>query len=437
MEDASGGSTVSLMWQLVFLAILLVLSGIFSGSETALLSVGKLKLLPKSKEKSGENGKNQIHTVNRLLTATLIMNNFVNLLISSVATLVFLSVFRGWDEQVVAILGTFLITLLVLVFGEITPKIYAREYPERVFDRTSPLLRGSATILAPVVKALMAMSNLVVKIFGGEAMKETPFVTTEDIVSVIDAGKEEGMIDYQESLIVKRTLKMGETDVKEIMTPRVDVVAIEENFSLKQLTELVDEEGYSRIPVYREEIDNIVGVCYTKDVVGFIENNDIDSLATVKVRELMREPLYVPETMKVTTLLKIFKEKKVHIAIVVDEFGGTAGIVTLEDILEEILGEIMDEYDKDEVIGIRKTGENTYVIDAAVPINDIERELNLEFPETEHETLGGYLLELFQRIPSVGEEIEMEDYRFRIIAAMKNKIERVLMTIKRRDHFDK
>ena len=437
MEDASGGSTVSLMWQLVFLAILLVLSGIFSGSETALLSVGKLKLLSKSKEKSGENGKSQVHTVNRLLTATLIMNNFVNLLISSVATLVFLSVFRGWDEQVVAILGTFLITLLVLVFGEITPKIYAREYPERVFDRTSPLLRGSATILAPVVKALMAMSNLVVKIFGGEAMKETPFVTTEDIVSVIDAGKEEGMIDYQESLIVKRTLEMGETDVKEIMTPRVDVVAIEENFSLKQLTELVDEEGYSRIPVYREEIDNIVGVCYTKDVVGFIENNDIDSLATVKVRELMREPLYVPETMKVTTLLKIFKEKKVHIAIVVDEFGGTAGIVTLEDILEEILGEIMDEYDKDEVIGIRKTGENTYVIDAAVPINDIERELNLEFPETEHETLGGYLLELFQRIPSVGEEIEMEDYRFRIIAAMKNKIERVLMTIKRRDHFDK
>ena len=437
MEDASGGSTVSLIWQLLFLAILLVLSGIFSGSETALLSVGKLKLLSKSKEKSGENGKNRVHTVNRLLTATLIMNNFVNLLISSVATLVFLRAFQGWDEQVVAILGTLLVTLLVLVFGEITPKIYAREYPERVFDRTSPLLRGSATILAPAVKALMAMSNLVVKIFGGEAMKETPFVTTEDIVSAIDVGKEEGMIDYQESLIVKRTLEMGETDVKEIMTPRVDVVAIEENSSLKQLTKLVDEEGYSRIPVYREEIDNIIGVCYTKDVVGFIENNDVDSLTTVKVRELMREPLYVPETMKVTTLLKIFKEKKVHIAIVVDEFGGTAGIVTLEDILEEILGEIMDEYDKDEVIGIRKTGENTYVIDAAVPINDIERELNLEFPETEHETLGGYLLELFQRIPSVGEEIEMGDYRFRIIAAMKNKIERVLMTIKRGDHFDK
>lgn len=437
MEDASGGSTVSLIWQLLFLAILLVLSGIFSGSETALLSIGKLKLLSKSKEKSGENGKNQVHTVNRLLTATLIMNNFVNLLISSVATLVFLRVFQGWDEQVVAILGTFLITLLVLVFGEITPKIYAREYPERVFDRTSPFLRGSATILAPAVKALMAMSNLVVKIFGGQAMKETPFVTTEDIVSAIDVGKEEGMIDYQESLIVKRTLEMGETDVKEIMTPRVDVVAIEENSSLKQLTKLVDEEGYSRIPVYREEIDNIIGVCYTKDVVGFIENNDVDSLTTVKVRELMREPLYVPETMKVTTLLKIFKEKKVHIAIVVDEFGGTAGIATLEDILEEILGEIMDEYDKDEVIGIRKTGENAYVIDAAVPINDIERELNLVFPETEHETLGGYLLELFQRIPSVGEEIEMGDYRFRIIAAMKNKIERVLMTIKRGDHFDK
>jgi len=437
VEDASGGSTVSLIWQLLFLAILLVLSGIFSGSETALLSVGKLKLLSKSKEKSGENGKSQVHTVNRLLTATLIMNNFVNLLISSVATLVFLRVFQGWDEQVVAILGTLLVTLLVLVFGEITPKIYAREYPERVFDRTSPLLRGSATILAPAVKALMAMSNLVVKIFGGEAMKETPFVTTEDIVSAIDVGKEEGMIDYQESLIVKRTLEMGETDVKEIMTPRVDVVAIEENSSLKQLTKLVDEEGYSRIPVYREEIDNIIGVCYTKDVVGFIENNDVDSLTAVKVRELMREPLYVPETMKVTTLLKIFKEKKVHIAIVVDEFGGTAGIVTLEDILEEILGEIMDEYDEDEVIGIRKTGENTYVIDAAVPINDIERELNLVFPETEHETLGGYLLELFQRIPSVGEEIEMGDYRFRIIAAMKNKIERVLMTIKRGDHFDK
>lgn len=264
-------------------------------------------------------------------------------------------------------------------------------------------------------------------------MEDAPFITSEDIINAVNVGTEGGTIGKQEGMIVEQTFKMSETDIKEIMTPRVDVVAINENATVEEFFKLVNEEGYSRIPVFREDIDDIVGICYVKDAVALVEQLGWDVARNKKVSEIMREPIFVPDTMKVSTLLKIFKEKKMHMAIVVDEFGGTAGIVTLEDILEELVGEIMDEYDYDETSNIRKVSENSYMVKGTTPLNDIERELDVEFPPTEHETLAGYLLEQFQRIPSVGEELDVNGFHFKIVAATKSKIDRVLMTIKRRE----
>ncbi|MEJ5228907.1 MAG: hemolysin family protein [Pseudothermotoga sp.] len=422
MDDPA--SSLSVFFYFLSIVVLIFLSAIFSASETALTSVSRFKLLKKDE-------KEKIHRVNKLLTATLVMNNFVNLLISSIATLLLVRLFRNVSNGVIALLGTVCTTVVVLLFGEITPKIYAREYSEKVYGMTEKILAFFEKLLSPVIKLLLFLSNKIVRIFGGEAMEDAPFITSEDIIEAVNIGKEDGTIDHQEGMIVQRTFQMNETTIKEIMTPRVDVVAVDENASLYQLMQVVNEEGYSRIPVYREDIDNIVGVCYAKDVVGYIQENGAEKLQEKKVKEIMREPIFVPETMRVGTLLKIFKEKKVHIAIVVDEFGGTAGIVTLEDILEELIGEIMDEYDYDEISGIRKVGENSYLVNATTPINDLERELGIYFEETEHETLAGYLLELFQRIPTVGEEIDVGRFHFRIVAATKNRIERVLMTIKR------
>ncbi len=412
--------------QLLTIIFLLVLSGILSASETAITSLSRLKLIKKGEQES-------IHRVNRMLTAVLIMNNFVNLMLSSVATLLFVRLFKNVSQGVVALLGTIFVTFVVLIFGEISPKIYAREYAERVYGRSEKLLRFLERSLSPIIKPLLYLSNVIVKLFGGEAMQDAPFITSEDILNAVNAGTEDGTIGKQEGMIVEQTFKMSETAIKEIMTPRVDVVAVEENATIEEFIKLVNQEGYSRIPVFREDIDDIIGICYVKDAVGIVEQLGWEVAKVKRVAEIMREPIFVPETMRVSTLLRIFKEKKMHMAIVVDEFGGTAGIVTLEDILEELVGEIMDEYDYDETSNIRKISENTYMVKGTTPLNDIERELDVEFPETEHETLAGYLLEQFQRIPSVGEELDLNGFHFKIVAATKSKIERVLMSIKRRE----
>lgn len=419
MDDPYGS-----LLQLLIMILLLAFSAIFSASETALTALSRLKLVKKNEQES-------IHRVNRMLTAVLIGNNFVNLMLSSVATLFFVRLFRNFNEGLVALLGTIFVTLIVLVVGEISPKIYAREYSERVYQRASKLLGFLDRVLSPLVNPLLRISNLLVRLLGGQAMEDAPFITAEDIINAVSAGTEGGTISKQEGMIVERTFEMSETDIKEIMTPRVDVVAINENATMEEFIKLVNEEGYSRIPVYREDIDDIVGICYVKDAVGLIEQLGWEVARKKKVSEIMREPIFVPETMKVSTLLRIFKEKKMHMAIVVDEFGGTAGVVTLEDILEELVGEIMDEYDYDETSGIKKVAENSYMVRGTTPLNDIERELDVDFPPTEHETLAGYLLEQFQRIPSVGEELDVNGFHFKVVAATKSKIERVLMTIKR------
>ncbi|AEH51061.1 hemolysin family protein [Pseudothermotoga thermarum] len=422
MEDPLS-SSYDLLLRFLAMVVLLILSAFISASETALTSISKLKLLRKEE-------KDKILKVNRLLTAILVSNNFVNLMLSSITTVLFIKLLSGLKEGIVVLLSTLFVTIVLLIFGEITPKIYAREYAEKVYEKSVKFISLIERLLSPLIMVLLFISNKLVQLFGGQAMESTPFITSDDIVAAVNIGKGDGTIGHQEGLIVERTFEMSETTIKEIMTPRVDVVAIEENASLQELMELVEKEGYSRIPVYRGDIDNIVGVCYVKDVVTLLAKPSEENLLNKKVKEIMREPIFVPETMKVSTLLKIFKEKKVHLAIVVDEFGGTAGIVTLEDILEELVGEIMDEYDYDEVNEIKKISENTYLVKATIPINDLERELDVELPETEHETLAGFLLEFFQRIPSVGEEITVGKFHFKIVAATKNRIERVLITVK-------
>ncbi|MCD6450476.1 MAG: HlyC/CorC family transporter [Thermotogaceae bacterium] len=408
------------------LAFLLYLSGFFSSSETALTSVSKHHL--KKHVKKGD-PMNYLHWSNRMLTTILVSNNIVNILASSIATILVLELLGPENEGLAAAIATTVMTLLILIFGEITPKIYARENTERVFKRTIPVIKGLAVIFGPVIKVLMIISNFFIKLGGGKTVEDTPFVTEEDILGAVDVGQETGSIDKEEGMVVKRTFEMRKTAVKEIMTPRVDIVAIEESDTLKELMETVDEEEYSRIPVYRETIDDIVGFCYAKDVLSIIYEKGCDTAFKIKVKDIMRPPMFVPETMKIWDLFMEFKERKVHMAIVVDEFGGTAGLVTLEDVIEELIGEIYDEYDQGETVGIKKVKDGVYLVDASTPINDIERELSIKLPETEYETLGGYLLELFQRIPQTGEEITVGNFHFKIVASGKSKIEKVLMRV--------
>jgi len=419
---------LSYLWYTLFIVLLIMLSGFFSASETALTSVSRhrLKLLAKSKEEQEE--ESEMHFFNKLLTALLVLNNLVNILASSLAAVMFSQVIKS--ESLSAILSTFVMTFLLLVFGEIAPKILARQNSERIFERSIKIIIFISKMLSPVITAFIAIANAIVKLLGGNVVQETPFITMDDIASYLEMGREEGSITHEEGLMIERTIEMDETLVKEIMIPRIDIVAIEETQTLREAMEIIVEEEYSRIPVYRETIDNIVGICYAKDVLSFIAERGMDVVDKVVVKELIRAPLFVPEFMPVSELLKEFKAKKVHMAIVVDEYGGTAGIVTMEDILEEIFGEIMDEYDEGENIGIKKIDDNSYLVNATLSLNDIERELRIEFPEGEFDTLSGYLLEKFKHIPKVGETYEDGRIAFKVVAASRNKIEKVLVSIK-------
>ncbi len=438
MEDpTSSGDPVSLILNLALLGFLLYLSGIFSGTETALMSMSKLKLrdLMDDKEKRfSKSVRYFVENPNSVLTAILVMNNVVNILSSSLATLLALQLLPSNSAGIAAALVTGVMTFLILVFGEITPKIFARENSERLFRKMITVISVITMILKPLLWLLLRISNFFIVFIGGKKADFAPFITEDEIRSAVDAGHEEGVLQSEERMIMKRTLELKDISVKEIMTPRVEIVALEEEKPLIDLMELVQSEGYSRYPIYRENIDRIVGVCYAKDLLNFLlERKDNEVLHSISVEEIMRAPYFVPETKKVDDLLREFREKKNHLAVVIDEYGGTAGIITMEDVIEELTGEILDEYDEEsEEIMIERLGEGEFIVDGMTPINDIERELEHHFPDTEFETIGGYLLEVLERFPEVGEKIIVNGFTFEILAAGKNKVEKIRLIVDRR-----
>jgi CBS domain containing-hemolysin-like protein len=413
---------------------MLLLSGLFSGSETALTSMSKLRLKEMAeKARSKEKKKvveTALHEPNKLLTTILVFNNVVNIFSSSLATLIALNLFPEGNAGAAAALVTGIMTMLILIFGEITPKVYSTQNPEKVFNRVIHLVTFLSTILTPVIWLLVQISNIFVKLMGGEVVKDAPFITEDEIVYAMQVGAREGAIEVEESKMLTRALELKETSVKEIMIPRVDMVAIEDFTKLSEALTYVTEEGYSRFPVFTDTVDNIVGVLYAKDIIKVIDKRGSDVLDRIDVKEIARIPYFVPETKKIDDLLEEFKEDMVHMAIVVDEYGGTEGLVTIEDIIEEVMGEILDEFDEGEEAGIELIAPNTYIIDSKVPLNDIERELDIEFPETDFESMGGYLLEVFERVPEVGEETNINGFYFRILAASKTRIEKIKLVIK-------
>jgi CBS domain containing-hemolysin-like protein len=413
---------------------MLLLSGLFSGSETALTSMSKLKLKEMAeKAKSKEKKKvveRALHEPNKLLTTILVFNNFVNIFSSSLATLIVLKLFPEGNMGNATAIVTGVMTMLILIFGEITPKVYSTQNAEKVFHRVIHLITFLSTILTPVIWLLVQISNVFVRIMGGQVVKDAPFITEDEIIYVMQVGAREGAIEVEESKMLTRALELKETSVKEIMIPRVAMVAIEDVTTLLEALTYVTEEGYSRFPVFTDTVDNIVGVLYAKDIIKVIDKRGAEVLDRIDVKEISRIPYFVPETKKIDTLLEEFKEDMVHMAIVVDEYGGTEGLVTIEDIIEEVMGEILDEFDEGEDAGIEKISPSTYIIDSKVPLNDIERELDIEFPETDFESMGGYLLEVFERVPEVGEETNINGFYFRILAASKTRIEKIKLVVK-------
>ncbi|BBE30364.1 hemolysin [Tepiditoga spiralis] len=437
MDDPSGSTGVLI--SLVEVIILLLLSGFFSASETAMTAMSKHKLKDYVENEDDEKKKNQIEKFlkkpNQVLTTILIMNNIVNILAASLTTVFITKLFPNSQGLAIGI-ATGFITLLILIFGEITPKVYARQNTVKFFEFSFKIINILNYILRPIAWILVRVSNLVIRIFGGSTINEAPFITENEIMSYLDIGHEEGIIEKDEKYLMQRSLEMRDTSVKEIMTPRVDIVAMEDDENIMELVSLINEEGYSRFPIYRESLDTIVGICYAKDIFKIIEEEK-EELKAKNILTIAHKPYFVPVTMKIKDVLKNFLSNRIHMAIVVDEYGGTAGLVTLEDVIEELTGEILDEYDDViEESNITRIDDNTLLVNGSTPINDIERELDEEMPETDFETISGFLLEQLERFPKPGEKISYDNFEFEVISVTVNKIDKVKVSIRSKNKGD-
>lgn len=325
-------------------------------------------------------------------------------------------------ETVGFVIAIAIITFFTIILGELVPKGLSLQRTEQIATLVILPLNVFQRITSPFVWLLNRSGNFVLRIFGLRAAASSSMVgSAEELKLIVEASSREGVLDQSEGEIISQILDLEETPVRAIMVPRVDMVAISGEATLREFWKLVQENRYSRIPVYAESVDNIVGIAYSRDLL----DHDPTTLSGLKVSSICHPAYFVPETMGARELLHEMRRRKTHMAIVVDEFKGTAGLVTLEDIVEEIIGEIYDESDEEEEAPIRPQGPNTFVIDAATPLQAVSHTLEIELPEGEYDTLSGFLMDQLGRIPEVGEQVEHAPYVFIVEAADPRGIERV------------
>lgn len=388
--------------ELAALVILLALSAFFSASETAMFSASKVKIRHMAEEGNPRAmlTRKLLDQPSRLISTILIGNNVVNIGATALATALSIEVFGSTGAGI----ATGAMTFFVLVFGEITPKTIAAKRAEAVALRVSSSLNNLGTIMLPIIKILNFLSSGIIRLFGGTA-PENPYITEEELRMLVNVGQEEGTIDADEREMIDSIFEFDDTLVREVMVPRIDIIAVNINDTIENLTNLIVEVGHSRIPVYENTVDNIVGVIYAKDLLKPLQNCEKEAPTILK---LMRTAYYVPESKKVRDLFEELRKEKVHMAIVLDEYGGTAGLVTIEDLIEEIMGDIQDEFDREE-IHIETISENTLLVDARTSIYDINELLETDLPDDEFETISGLVFHSLGKVPSEGQELDIDD----------------------------
>jgi putative hemolysin len=384
--------------------VLVLLAGFFAASEAALVGVSRLRA-----RSMVERGIPRARFVlrltedrNRFLTSILVGNTIVLLAADSLATYVFIR--AGIPNG--AIISTVVMTFVLLLFGEIVPKTVAVTDNERWALRLAPSMRRVAWLLTPLVVMFQWLTNLVVRPLGIKHPHQI-FVTEEDIRTLVNVGAEQKVLEEQEREMIHSVIEFGDTIVREVMTPRPNMVAVSVDDSPRRALDMVVTEGYSKLPVYKESKDDVIGVVHDRELLIALANG---SLSSTSLRALMRPVEHVPENKKIAELLREMQRDKFTLAIVVDEYGGTAGLVTMEDLLEEIVGEIRDEHDEGEEEPVRIVAEHEAIVDAGVNIEDVNAKLGTHLPHEEFETIGGYTVGLFGRLPSEGEEIEATDH---------------------------
>ena len=415
--------TGSSIWGLVAVAaVLIILSMIFSASESAFLSVNKLRVrfLRNQKNKKAARVWKLLKDRERLINTLLVGNNIVNIAISSIITIISLKLFGSGAVGV----ATFIATTLLLIFGEISPKIFATRHPEPIAFFFSGFILVLEFVLTPFVFIFTRISNLMLNIFGINLKGEQKTFSEEEIKTFIGMGTEEGLLENNEKKMMHRVFKFTDLEAKDIMIPRKDIVAVSVDDSLEQVLKTARTNRLSRLPVFKNSIDNIVGILYVKDLVKIYDQEDFDSF---KLNDVMRPPLFILETKKMSSIQQMLRENHQGMAIVIDEYGQTAGLVALEDILEEIVGNIEDEYDNEPVL-IEEKEPGVYIMKGMTPVDEAFEILGIpEEEDAEYDTLNGLIISCLEHIPEESEEtvINYAGYEFRVLSIENKRINEV------------
>ncbi len=392
----------------------ITLSAFFSSAETAFTAINRIKLrkLIDENPKKAKPLNFLLSNPKHLLSCILIGNNLANIAATTFATAFFLDLFLSFGIQSFAAIMTsitVIITFILLVFGEITPKTIAMKNPSKWALRISPIIYFFYFVELPFIFLFTKISNGISYLFGIHLSQKQSSLTEDEIKLLIKLGQEDGILEKGEQKMLDGVFNVSNKIVREIMTPRIDMVCVELRSSVSAIIELITSKGHSRIPVYEDKIDNIVGFIYAKDLL-----TANPSIKTLNLKSFMRDPIFIPETKNIDSLLQQMRQSKFHLAIVVDEHGGVSGLATMEDIIEEIVGEIQDEYDKEKLY-IKQLTSSHYHIDAGVSIDDFGDHIGFDFPEDEdYDTVAGFLISQLDSFPSKGQVVSYEHIDFTI-----------------------
>lgn len=419
--------------QILIILLLIIANGFFSSSEIALISARRSRI-----KQLAEKGHKKAQLVSKLQNKPDVFLATIQVGITLVGTLasvvggaklvdhlklwlekIPLQAVQNSSESIAIAMVVVVITYLLLVLGELVPKYLALAYPERVAFRTVGPVHVLSNLTFFFVRLLSNSSRFLVSLFVKGLPKESGFISDEELKFIVHEGKTKGIFDQTEEELIRSALEFTDTTVRNAMTPRTEIVALDKNAGQQKVIRAMTEQGFSRIPVYQESLDHVVGIIYAKDIINLLQNREL-----IILEDILRNPYFVPDSMKISELLKNFQKKRLHMAIVLDEFGGTAGLITLEDIIEEIVGEIRDEYDREEEEEIYLLSDNLAIVNAGLFIGEFNQEFKTDLDE-EYNTVGGYITGTLGRIPLLDEEIKLGDLTFVIFDKVGPRLKKI------------
>lgn len=407
--------------RLVLVILLLSLSGFFSSAETALTTVSKMRIrtLAEAGDKKAITLMKVIENPGKMLSMILVGNNIVNLSASSMMTTLTMELFGSKAVGV----ATGVLTLLILVFGEITPKTMATLNAERLSLAYAGIVYWLMRLLTPVIFLVNKLSTAVMFLLRVDPNKKPDAITEDELRTIVEVSHEEGVIESEEKKMINNVFDFGDAVARDVMVPRIDMVMVDVNATYKELIELFRKERFTRIPVYENSTDNVIGIINVKDFLLY------DNAQKFSLRDLLRQPLYTYEYKKTAELMVEMRKTSNNIIIVLDEYGATAGLITLEDMLEEIVGDIRDEYDEDEEDEVKEIAPNEYLVSGSAKLDDLNDRLDLELESEDYDSIGGLVIGLLEHLPEEGEAVDCGNIRLVVEHVEKNRIDKIRLFI--------